>query len=267
KKDEEMADAGHDDSIQQTKYDQVKDDEHVVLITIHDTQLTKGLMQSSSISSDFANQFLNLDNVLPTDTEVISMMNVNVRHEEPSTQTTPILNIHVALINSLKPRKQATINDGRITLQQVQGRQISFASGHISKQCTKPKRKQDESWFKDKVLLVQAQANGQIIHEEELTFLADPGIVEGQAIQTVITHNAAYQVDDLDAYDFDCDELNTVKVALMENLSHYGSDALDEVHNPNNMDTNMINTAVQAMLYSEQSNVMNHSKIEIASDS
>nr|GFD41090.1 hypothetical protein [Tanacetum cinerariifolium] len=55
-------------------------------------------MQSSSISSDFANQFLNLDNVLPTDTEVISMMNVNVRHEEPSTQTTPILNIHVAVI-------------------------------------------------------------------------------------------------------------------------------------------------------------------------
>nr|GEW26579.1 hypothetical protein [Tanacetum cinerariifolium] len=34
--------------------------------------------------------------------------------------------------------------------------------------------------------------------------------------------------DDLDAYDFDCDELNTAKVALMENLSHYGSDALAE---------------------------------------
>ncbi|GKB87838.1 hypothetical protein Tco_0960110, partial [Tanacetum coccineum] len=35
-----------------------------------------------------------------------------------------------------------------------------------------------------------------------------PGIPEGQAIQTVITHNAAYQADDLDAYDSDCDELN-----------------------------------------------------------
>ncbi|GKF05447.1 hypothetical protein Tco_0036115 [Tanacetum coccineum] len=48
----------------------------------------------------------------------------------------------------------------------------------MSKQCTKPKRKQDDSWFKDKVLLVQAQANGQILHEEELAFLADPGIAE-----------------------------------------------------------------------------------------
>ncbi|GJT39771.1 retrovirus-related pol polyprotein from transposon TNT 1-94 [Tanacetum coccineum] len=101
--------------------------------------------------------------------------------------------------------------------------------GHMSKQCTKPKRKRDDSWFKDKVLLVQAQVSGQILHEEELAFLVDPGIPEGQATQTVITHNAAYQADDLDAYDSDCDELNTAKVALMANLSHYGSDALSEV--------------------------------------
>ncbi|GJY33564.1 retrovirus-related pol polyprotein from transposon TNT 1-94 [Tanacetum coccineum] len=75
--------------------------------------------------------------------------------------------------------------------------------GHMSKQCTKPKRKQDDSWFKDKVLLVQAQASGQILHEEELAFLVDPGIPEGQATQTVITHNVAYQADNLDAYDSD----------------------------------------------------------------
>nr|GEV18517.1 hypothetical protein [Tanacetum cinerariifolium] len=98
----------------------------------------------------------------------------------------------------------------------------------MSKQCTKPKRKQDDSWFKDKVLLVQAQANSQILHEEELAFLADPEITKGQATQTVITHNAAYQANDLDACDSDCDELNTSKVALMVNLSYYGSDALAE---------------------------------------
>ncbi|GJR10123.1 hypothetical protein Tco_0505935 [Tanacetum coccineum] len=49
-----------------------------------------------------------------------------------------------------------------------------------------------------------------------------------QATTYIITHNAAYQADDLDAYDSDCDELNTTKVALMANLSHYGSDALSE---------------------------------------
>nr|GEW08350.1 hypothetical protein [Tanacetum cinerariifolium] len=69
--------------------------------------------------------------------------------------------------------------------------------GHMSKQCTKPKRKRDEAWFKDKVLLVQAQANEQVFHEEELEFLADPGIAETQSTQYVITNNAAYQADDL----------------------------------------------------------------------
>ncbi|GJQ98028.1 hypothetical protein Tco_0009167 [Tanacetum coccineum] len=133
--------------------------------------------------------------------------------------------------------------------------------GHMSKQCTKTRRKRDDSWFKDKVLLVQAQASGQILHEEELAFLAD--LRKGQATQIVITYNAAYQADDLDAYDSDCDELNTAKVALMANLSHYGSDALAEVHNHDNVNNNMINQAVQAMPSSEQSHVVNHSETKI----
>ncbi|GJX71816.1 hypothetical protein Tco_0308987 [Tanacetum coccineum] len=92
-------------------------------------------------------------------------------------------------------------------------------------------------------MFVQVQASGQILHEEELSFLADPRIPDAQDIQTVITHNAAYQADDLDAYDSDYDELNTTKVSLMANLSHYGSDALAE------------------------SNVVNHSETKITSDS
>nr|GEW80113.1 hypothetical protein [Tanacetum cinerariifolium] len=81
----------------------------------------------------------------------------------------------------------------------------------------------------DKVLLVQAQANEQILHEEELAFLADPGIVEAQTTQNVITNNVAYQADDLDAYDSDCDEINSDKVVLMVNLSHFGFDDLAEI--------------------------------------
>nr|GEW62215.1 hypothetical protein [Tanacetum cinerariifolium] len=100
--------------------------------------------------------------------------------------------------------------------------------GHMSKQCTKPRRMHDAEWFKDKVLLVQAQANGQVL-QEELEFLADPSITESSSNQTVVTNNAAYQADDLDAYDSDCDEINSAKIALMANLSHYGSDNLCRV--------------------------------------
>nr|GEV20021.1 retrovirus-related Pol polyprotein from transposon TNT 1-94 [Tanacetum cinerariifolium] len=161
------------------------------------------------------------------------------------------------LRNSSNLRKQATINNGRVTVQPIHRRQNSLATGmsrqytsgpsgnnsgkqraivcynckgkgHMSKQCIKPKRKRDEAWFKDKVLLVQAQANRQVLHEEELEFLADPGIAEAQSTPYVITNNVAYQVDDLDAYDYDCEEINFAKIALMENLSHYGSDNLAE---------------------------------------
>nr|GEY71710.1 hypothetical protein [Tanacetum cinerariifolium] len=128
------------------------------------------------------------------------------------------------LRNSSNPRQQATINNGRVTVPPIQGTQNSLAAGmsrqytsgssgnnsgkqrhvvcynckgegHMSKQCAKPKRKRDEAWFKDKVLLVQAQANA----------------------------------DDLDAYDSECDEINSAKIALMANLSHYGSDNLAEL--------------------------------------
>nr|GEY88172.1 hypothetical protein [Tanacetum cinerariifolium] len=67
--------------------------------------------------------------------------------------------------------------------------------GHMSKQCTKTKRKKDEAWFKDKY---------------------------------VITNNVAYQAEDLDAYDSDCDKINSAKIALMANLSHYGSILLSD---------------------------------------
>nr|GEZ84281.1 hypothetical protein [Tanacetum cinerariifolium] len=130
------------------------------------------------------------------------------------------------LRTSSNPRQQATINNGRVTIQPIQGRKNSMTAGmsrqytsepsgtsgkqrvivcynckgegHISKQCTKPKRKIDEAWFKDKY---------------------------------VVTNNAAYQADDLDAYDSDCDEINSAKIALMVNLSHYGSDKLAEKRN------------------------------------
>ncbi|GJW83740.1 hypothetical protein Tco_0156885 [Tanacetum coccineum] len=96
--DVEMTDASRDDNTQQTTYEQVKDDEHVILTTVHDTQKTEVPLQSSSISSDFANQFLNLHNAPPVDNEVVSMMNVKVRHEEPSTQTPSLLIIPVTVI-------------------------------------------------------------------------------------------------------------------------------------------------------------------------
>ncbi|GKB93298.1 retrovirus-related pol polyprotein from transposon TNT 1-94, partial [Tanacetum coccineum] len=67
---------------------------------------------------------------------------------------------------------------------------------------------------------VQSQRGKETLH--------DDGIAEGPVTQSVITHNAAYQADDLDAYDSDCDEISTAKAVLMANLSSYGSYVLSE---------------------------------------
>ncbi|GKF26403.1 hypothetical protein Tco_0082297, partial [Tanacetum coccineum] len=102
------------------------------------------------------------------------------------------------LRTSSNPRQQATIYDGKEN-NGLSSVTTTKGEGHISKQCTKPKRQRDELWFNDKVLLVKAQAGGHVLNEEEIAFLVDPGLPDTQSTQTVITHNAAYQADDLDA--------------------------------------------------------------------
>ncbi|GJY93787.1 hypothetical protein Tco_0509569, partial [Tanacetum coccineum] len=52
----------------------------------------------------------------------------------------------------------------------------------MARQCPNPKRKRDATWFREKVLLVKAQGNGKVLNEEELEFLANPGIAEAKAV-------------------------------------------------------------------------------------
>ncbi|GKB75975.1 retrovirus-related pol polyprotein from transposon TNT 1-94 [Tanacetum coccineum] len=52
--------------------------------------------------------------------------------------------------------------------------------GRMARQCTQPKRRRDATWFKEKVLLVQVQAEGKELDEEQLAFLADPGVADDE---------------------------------------------------------------------------------------
>nr|GEV35486.1 hypothetical protein [Tanacetum cinerariifolium] len=117
------------------------------------------------------------------------------------------------------------------------------------------------------VVPVFQKGDDPIQRKEELEFLTDPRIAETSSTQYVVTNNAAYQADDLDAYDSDCDKLNSAKIALMANLSHYGSDNLAEVHNQDNVTNNLIDQDMQATSTSEQLNILNQSETGITSDS
>ncbi|GJT68677.1 hypothetical protein Tco_1020157 [Tanacetum coccineum] len=124
------------------------------------------------------------------------------------------------LRNSSNPKNQATIQDGNATRAiknnpAGQGKVIRFyncqGERHMARQCTQPKRTRNSAWFQEKMLLVQAQENAQVLDEEQLAFLADPGS------------------EDLNAYDPECDAISSAKVVLMANLSSCSSDVLSKV--------------------------------------
>nr|GEZ35300.1 putative ribonuclease H-like domain-containing protein [Tanacetum cinerariifolium] len=100
------------------------------------------------------------------------------------------------------------------------------SKGHIAKQCTAKKRVKDSKWFKDKMLLAQAQEAGVANH--------------------------------VDAYDSDCDDEAIANAIFMVNLSpvgssnddtvppHYDSNTLSEVpHYDTYHDDDMLNSVVQ----------------------
>ncbi|GJW24009.1 retrovirus-related pol polyprotein from transposon TNT 1-94 [Tanacetum coccineum] len=72
--------------------------------------------------------------------------------------------------------------------------------GHVARQCTQPKRPRIAAWVPD-----------------------------GQVVQTIIPNNVAFQTEDLDTYDSDCDDILNAKAVLMANISNYGFDVISEV--------------------------------------
>ncbi|GKC60639.1 hypothetical protein Tco_1088237 [Tanacetum coccineum] len=99
----------------------------------------------------------------------------------------------------------------------------------MARQCTQPKRPRNTACYKDKAMLAEAQEAGNFLDEEQLAFLTDPGVPDGQAVQIIIPNNAAFQTKDLDTYDSDCNDISNLKAVLMANISKYGSDVISKV--------------------------------------
>ncbi|GJZ18450.1 hypothetical protein Tco_0554573 [Tanacetum coccineum] len=116
-------------------------------------------------------------------------------------------------------------------------------------------------------MLAEAQEAGQILNEEQLAFLADPRIPDGQAVQTTIPNTTAFQTKDHDAYDSDYDDASNSKAVLMANLSSYGSDVLSEVPHSETSYNDMGNQSMHAMQDFEQTPIVDFSDNEIISDS
>ncbi|GJV19558.1 retrovirus-related pol polyprotein from transposon TNT 1-94 [Tanacetum coccineum] len=115
----------------------------------------------------------------------------------------PFSSTNNQLKTSSNLRNQATIQDGRVTVQQVQRRQARVVKcyncqgeGHMARQCIQPKRPRNAAWFKEKLMLAEA-------HESVKFWMRN-------------------------SYDSDCDDISSAKAVLMANNSSYGSDVLSE---------------------------------------
>ncbi|GKD77740.1 hypothetical protein Tco_1340361, partial [Tanacetum coccineum] len=82
-----------------------------------------------------------------------------------------------------------------------------------------------------------------------------------------ITHNAAFQTDDLDAYDSNCDDISSTKAILMDNLSSCDSDVFSEVPYSDTSQNDIMNQSVHEFQYYELSPIVDYPDNEITSDS
>ncbi|GKA86756.1 hypothetical protein Tco_0808467 [Tanacetum coccineum] len=174
------------------------------------------------------------------------------------------------LRTSSNPRNQATIQDGRVTVQTVQGRQNQGYANNGARNNTIT-RGNNEIVVGGQGRVVKCyncQEEGAYLDPEQLAFLAENGdtFVPAQASQEIPTP-AAFQTDDLDAFDSDCDDAPSAKAVLMANLSSYDSHILSEVQNHDtHIETDMSYQIVQEAQCSEHPFFNNDTDIDITSD-
>ncbi|GKD35056.1 retrovirus-related pol polyprotein from transposon TNT 1-94 [Tanacetum coccineum] len=136
--------------------------------------------------------------------------------------------------SSSNPRNQATAQDGRVTIQQVQGRQgqnvvSSGSQGNASSS------KGNTSSQAKVVKCYNCQGEGHMARQY--------------------------------AYDSDCDDISSAKAVLMANLSSCDSDVLYEVSYSDISQNDMMNQGVQELQYSEQSPIIDYPDNKITGDS
>ncbi|GJS63442.1 retrovirus-related pol polyprotein from transposon TNT 1-94 [Tanacetum coccineum] len=121
--------------------------------------------------------------------------------------------------------------------------------GHIAQECPRPKRLQDSDYFKDKMLLMQAQESGAVLDEEQSLFLAgehvtqtlDDNVDDSPENDLALNVDHVFEADECDAFDSDVDEGPITQTMFMTNLTSedliydeagtsYDSNTPSEVH-------------------------------------
>ncbi|GJW68100.1 hypothetical protein Tco_0122524 [Tanacetum coccineum] len=182
----------------------------------------------SSESPQFSNQPSLVDNC-QMDTRSTSTDNLI----ESLTNTLALLR------TSSNARNKATVQDDRVVVQDVrdrynvnnQGRQFqrnnargNIVAGNVGGQNRVGNMNPD--YFKDKMLLMQAQENGAVLDEEQSLFLAgeqvtnvDDDVDDSHENDLALNVDHIFEADECDAFDFDVDKGPTSQTMFMANIT------------------------------------------------
>nr|GEV19200.1 integrase, catalytic region, zinc finger, CCHC-type, peptidase aspartic, catalytic [Tanacetum cinerariifolium] len=132
------------------------------------------------------------------------------------------------------PRNQATIQDIWVTVQQVQRRQGQNNSSTTYKSNATGAKGNTTSGQQGLLNATIVKVTGIWLENahnlSDQVMLHDPGILASQA-QTIISHNAAFQTEDLDTYDSDYDDLSTAQaIKKLDNIVYKVGQSAQTVH-------------------------------------
>ncbi|GJV85634.1 hypothetical protein Tco_1525532 [Tanacetum coccineum] len=141
------------------------------------------------------------------------------------------------LRTSSNSRTHATVHDGHIVTEPVQ------------RKASKPKRKMDSQYFKDKALLMEAKEKGDVLDAEAEAFLADVECTAPYDQPQALTTTNMFQANHEDAYDSDVDEGPNAAIAFMANLSSTSAtnNPVNEVHSNDNQIFDNVDYQIQEM--------------------
>ncbi|GJT06448.1 hypothetical protein Tco_0840910 [Tanacetum coccineum] len=198
------------------------------------------------------------------------------------------------LKTSSNTRNQATVQDGRVVVQNVQGRQyrgqgnnLRGAGAAINGGAQNRVGNANPGQARQiKCYNCNAQENGVVLDEEMLLFLAgghdiavDEDVDELPIQDLALNVDNVFQADECDAFDSDVDKAPTAQTMFMENLSStdpvydvaspsYDSDILSEVHEYDNyQDAVCEDHDVHEMHHDVQPNCVVDSNADYTSDS
>ncbi|GJS26406.1 hypothetical protein Tco_0487026 [Tanacetum coccineum] len=116
-------------------------------------------------------------------------------------------------------------------------------------------------------MLSKAQEAGQILRKSQQRYLQIQGFPDWLKLFNNHSNNDAFQTEDLDTYDSDCDDVSNAKAVLMANISKYGSNVISEVPHSETYLNDMENQSVHAMQDFKQTPAVDFIDNEIHSDS